>query len=88
MTTPMPRIAAYLWTCDRCHAKRIWPLKRHPSPATVKRARAEADRRLRCERCGSSGFLECFWENGWGGADQLAAQVASSQPRSTQPQKD
>jgi len=73
MTTP--RISAYLWTCHRCRTKRIWPFERHPSPATVKRARAEADRRLRCERCGERGVLGCFWENDWGGEDQLAARV-------------
>lgn len=74
MTTP--RISAYLWTCHRCRTKRIWPFERHPSPSAVKRARSEANRRLRCERCGERGDLECFWTNGWGGEDQLAAQIA------------
>lgn len=38
MTTP--RISAYLWTCHRCHAKRVWPLERHPSPSASRTPRA------------------------------------------------
>lgn len=59
----MPRVTMFIFECEnrKCGRRAYKDVSEAPSVREVERVRKNA----RCARCGSTGLISLFWDNGW-----------------------